>query len=332
MDRQVFQTDSTSRWNRFKWSLRILLSIVVLLIATFVTMLIIDNTSFTPFKKDFSSAVMANRPYLRNNKLAKEYKGFRDFFQEEKAYNNYAKWHAKRMEKITPFKGSHDQKEDKYFASWDNPSGIRAGFYVNWDPQAYLSLKQCIGRLNMVLPEWFFINPNTSKLEVQIDNKAYRLMKRAGIPIIPILSNAFNGEFQAKGVTKILHNPTLRKQLINELINQCERHDFAGINIDIEDLQESNNAYLTQFVKEVSQAFHARKRYVTQDIIPFNEDYDVKELAKYNDYLFLMAYDEHNSVSMPGPVSSQQWIEAATDNIAKNVPNNKIVYCCPVKL
>lgn len=327
MNRQVFQTDSTSRWNKFKWSLRILLLIIVLFAATFVTMLLIDNTSFTPFKKDFSSAVMASKPYLRNNKLSKEYKGFRDFFQEEKAYNNYAKWHARHLAKITPFRGSHDQKEDKYFASWDNPSGIRAGFYVNWDPQAYLSLKQCIGKLNMVLPEWFFINPHDGKLEVQIDNKALRLMKRAGIPIIPILSNAFNGEFQAKGVTAILHNPTLRKNLINELVAQCEQHDFAGINIDIEELQERNNEYLTQFVKEVSQAFHARQRYVTQDIIPFNADYDVKELARYNDYLFLMAYDEHNSVSAPGPVSSQQWIEAATDNIARDVPNNKIVLC-----
>lgn len=327
MNRQVFQTDSTSRWNKFKWSFRILLLIVVLFAATFVTMLLIDNTSFTPFKKDFSNAVMANKPYLRNNKLSKEYKGFRDFFQEEKAYNNDKKWHDRHLSKITPFKGSHDQKEDKYFASWDNPSGIRAGFYVNWDPQAYLSLKQCIGRLNMVLPEWFFINPTDGKLKVQIDDKAYRLMKRAGIPIIPILSNAFNGEFQAKGITTILHNPSLRKNLIKELVAQCEQHDFAGINIDIEELQESHNEYLTQFVKEVSQAFHARQRYVTQDIIPFNEDYNVKELAKYNDYLFLMAYDEHNSVSAPGPVSSQQWIEAATDNIAKDVPNNKIVLC-----
>lgn len=327
MNRQVFQTDSTSRWNKFKWSFRILLLIMVLFAATFVTMFLLDNTSFTPFKKDFSSAVMANKPYLRNNKLSREYKGFRDFFQEEKAYNNDAKWHAKHMAKITPFKGSHDQKENKYFASWDAPSGIRAGFYVNWDPQAYLSLKQCIGKLNMVLPEWFFVNPQTGKLEVQIDPKAYRLMKRAGIPIIPIFSNASNGEFQSKGITKILHNPTLRKSLINELLNQCEQHDFAGINIDIEELQENNNAYLTQFVKEVAEAFHAKQRYVTQDIIPFNEDYDVKELAKYNDYLFLMAYDEHNSVSNPGPVSSQQWIEAATDNIAKYVPNDKIVLC-----
>lgn len=314
MNRQVFQTDSTSRWNKFKWSLRILLLIIALFTTTFVTMLCIDNTTFTPFRKDFSKAVMADKPYLRNNKLSNEYKGFRDFFHEEKAYHNDVKWHNKRMERSSSFKNGLS-------------SGIRAGFYVNWDPQAYLSLKQCIGKLNMVLPEWFFINPSTGKLEVQIDNKAYRLMKRAGIPIVPILSNAFNGEFRSEGISRILHEPTLRKELIGELVKQCRQHNFAGINIDIEELQENYNEYLTQFVKETAAAFHAQHKYVTQDIMPFNEDYNVKELAKYNDYLFLMAYDEHNSVSTPGPVSSQQWIEAATDNVAKAVPNNKIVLC-----
>lgn len=327
MDRQVFQTNSTSRWNKFRWSFRVLLIVAVLFGITFVTMLLIDNTSVVPFKKDFSGAVMAKRPYLRNNKLSDEYKGFRHFFGEKKAYNNYVKWHKRHLSKISPFKGSHDQREDKYFASWDNPSGIRAGFYVNWDSQSYLSLKQCIGKMNMVLPEWFFINASTGKLETRIDSKAHALMKRAGIPIIPILTNAYGGEFKSGGVTKILHDASLRKELISELLGQCEKHDFAGVNIDLEELQEDDNEYLTQFVKELSHAFHARQRDVTQDIVPFNEDYDIRELSRYNDYLFLMAYDEHNTLSAPGPVSSQQWIEAATDNVAKSVPADKLVLC-----
>lgn len=327
MNRQVFQTDSTSRWNNFKWGFRILLLIVILLAATFVIMLAIDNTAFTPFKKDFSAVVMAEKPFLRTNKLSNEYKGYRDYFHEKKAYHNDARWHARHMARITPFKGSHDEKEDKYFASWNRPAGIRAGFYVNWDPQAYLSLKQSIGKLNMVLPEWFFIRPDDGRLEVRIDRKALRLMKHAGIPVLPMLTNAYNGEFRSAGISRILHNPALRRQLISQLADACLQNDFAGINVDIEELQENYNEYLTQFVKELSGAFHARQLYVTQDIMPFNEDYDVRQLAAFNDYLFLMAYDEHNSVSSPGPVSSQQWIEAATDNVAREIPNDKIVLC-----
>src|SRR5579875_3619051 len=59
--------------------------------------------------------------------------------------------------------------------------------------------------------------------------------------------------------------------------------------------------------------------------MPNNEDFNIKELANYNDYLFLMAYDEHYSSSVPGPVSSQKWIEKMLDETAQNVPSNKII-------
>lgn len=65
--------------------------------------------------------------------------------------------------------------------------------------------------------------------------------------------------------------------------------------------------------------------YVTQDVMPFNDDYDMQQLARYNDYLFLMAYDEHNTTSAPGDVASQHWMEKATDWAAKNIPNDKLV-------
>jgi len=75
--------------------------------------------------------------------------------------------------------------------------------------------------------------------------------------------------------------------------------------LDIGSLQElaiNDNALLSNFVKEFAGLFHGNNMYVTQDIAPFNEDYGVELLARYNDYLFLMAYDEHNSESQPGAI------------------------------
>lgn len=59
--------------------------------------------------------------------------------------------------------------------------------------------------------------------------------------------------------------------------------------------------------------------------MPFNEDYNYDQLNRYNDYIFLMAYDEFSNDTKPGPVSSQKWIEAAVDQVAKNIPSEKIV-------
>src|SRR5574344_243384 len=326
MTKQIFQTDSTSRWNKFKWSMRIVFFIVVMLVTVFITMLIIDNIPTLPFRQDYRSVVTASRPFLKENKYSKEYKGFRGIIKEKDLHSNYAMEKAMVMKGLKRFKGSGDILRNKYIEKWTkNQAGIRSAFYVSWDPKSLFSLKQNINKLNLVIPEWFFINPNTDKLEVNIDPKGYNLMRKSGIPIMPILSNNFKQDFRPEGIGRILHNPNKRKTLINDVLNQCLSHKFIGINIDIENLNENSDEYLTAFVKELSQAFHAKDLFVTQDIQPFNTDYNLTELAKYNDYLFLMAYDEHMTMSSAGPISSQQWIEAAVDNLAKKVPEEKIV-------
>jgi cellulose synthase/poly-beta-1,6-N-acetylglucosamine synthase-like glycosyltransferase/spore germination protein YaaH/peptidoglycan/xylan/chitin deacetylase (PgdA/CDA1 family) len=322
IDKQVFQTDTTSRWKKFKWSTRFIFFIAAILIAVFITMLIIDRIPNLPFHQDYRSAIAASKPYLQENKYSKEYKGFRAFFTEKKLHSNYALERAKRYRKY--LKG--DLSRLRNIESWNKfPAGIRSAFYVSWDPRSFISLKRNVRNLNLVLPEWFFIDPRTDNLKINIDPKGFNLMKRSGIPIMPMLSNNSGGAFKGDAIGRILHNEKKKKDLINSLLLQCIKNKFIGINLDLEELNESSDEYLTQFVKEISAAFHSRGLLITQDIMPFNTDYNLTELGKYNDYLFLMAYDEYSLTSDPGPISSQRWTEAAVDNLANKVPEEKIV-------
>ena len=153
----------------------------------------------------------------------------------------------------------------------------------------------------------------------------YNYMRKSGVMIMPMLSNNFDREFRSEGIGRILHDKTKREKLINTVLNECIRRRFIGINIDLEDLNENSDTYLIQFVREIAAAFHAKGLLVTQDIMTDNTDYNVKELAKYNDYLILMAYDEYSGGSDPGPISSQRWIESEVEQLAKNVPAEKII-------
>ena len=83
MDKQVFQTDSRQRWNRFKWTLRVLLTIAILLGAVFLAMFALEESPQMPFRHDYRSVVSAGKPFLKDNKTSKEYKSFRDFFHEQ---------------------------------------------------------------------------------------------------------------------------------------------------------------------------------------------------------------------------------------------------------
>jgi cellulose synthase/poly-beta-1,6-N-acetylglucosamine synthase-like glycosyltransferase/spore germination protein YaaH/peptidoglycan/xylan/chitin deacetylase (PgdA/CDA1 family) len=322
MERQVFQTDSRRRWSRFKWSIRFIATIIALLLIVFVTMFAMEGSPNMPFRHDYRSAMTASKPFMKDNKAATTYRATRDRFLERRMHNSYMEdyRHDRR------FVGHGDKLTQKFINEWSDPRiGVRAAWYVNWDARSLRSLKHGMKQLNMVLPEWFFINPKTCKLEARVDKKALREMRKAGVPIIPMLTNNYGGDFSPKAIGRIMRDETMRREFINSLLQTYHRYHFAGINIDLEELDINDNALLTNFVADLYRLFHDNNMYVTQDIAPFNDDYDVQQLARYNDYLFLMAYDEHNSSSQPGDIASQHWVERATDWAAKNIPNDKLV-------
>jgi cellulose synthase/poly-beta-1,6-N-acetylglucosamine synthase-like glycosyltransferase/peptidoglycan/xylan/chitin deacetylase (PgdA/CDA1 family) len=176
-----------------------------------------------------------------------------------------------------------------------------------------------------VFPEWFFLDPNADTLRVDIDKKALDIMNKGGVKIAPILSNNINQVFRGDVVHRILNNPGKRESLIRDILRQIKKYKLGGINVDFEELQEKKNEVLVSFQKELYEKMHAAGLLVTQDVIPFNDDYNFSELAKYNDYVVLMAYDQYSETTQPGPICHQKWIEGAVDDIARKIPGNKLI-------
>lgn len=206
---------------------------------------------------------------------------------------------------------------------------IRAGFYVAWDPQSFYSLQKHIDRLNMVLPEWLFIDPKTDTLVVKADSSALSLIRQHNVPIVPILSNVDftqkNGTFNGGSLHRIFRDPLQRKKLVASIILTLKKYHFKGVNIDFEDLHEKSDAPLVVFMKELGTACRSSGLLLTQDIVAGNDDYNLKELAAVNDYLFLMAYDQHYAKSTAGPICDQKWVEKFLDDAARQIPSEKIV-------
>jgi poly-beta-1,6 N-acetyl-D-glucosamine synthase len=205
---------------------------------------------------------------------------------------------------------------------------VRAGFYVNWDIQSKYSLDQNASKMNMVLPEWFFVQDTADVVSTDIDLSALEIMRRNHLAVVPMLSNYFNNVWNGKNVHRIITSPERRAKLIKSLIDVLDKYKFNGVNIDFEELTyEKTDEHLVTFMKELHHELSRKGYLVTQDIAPFNEDYNVEELAKYNDFLFLMGYDQHNSTSEAGPVAAQNWLEAGLGDLCKKVPSDKVVLC-----
>jgi cellulose synthase/poly-beta-1,6-N-acetylglucosamine synthase-like glycosyltransferase/spore germination protein YaaH/peptidoglycan/xylan/chitin deacetylase (PgdA/CDA1 family) len=309
---QIFQTATKTRWQRWKWAFRGLLFLLVLGIACGVIAVIymwVPNVTLQ--SRAIKKVLTENIPAYRESSMGKKYRGFRRAIGDRWAKNkNYGRDTELNLSRSPLFSDS---------------IGIRAAFYVAWDPQSFYSLEKNISKLNLVIPEWFFIDPAADTIYTNIDKRALNLMKAAGVEIMPILSNNYKSVFHGESVHRIITNPFKKQRLINDLVRLLKQYNFAGVNIDLEELEETTDESLVSFQKEIYEKLHAQNLLVTQDIIPFNEDYNFKALAQYNDYLILMAYDEHHTESGPGPISSQRWIQAALDKMGNQVPGEKII-------
>ncbi len=311
---QVFQTSDTGRWARFKWGSRFLIFCSILAVGVIFIAMKTEFTPNLPMEGVAKKALQERKKFIeKTRKLPKEYAGFQKFINTK-----WVKGKGCGQASAIPANVAS-------LNTWNSSAGIRSAFYVAWDPQSFFSLKKSISKLNLVLPEWFFIDSTADTIRTNIDKRAFDLIKASGVKVIPMLTNNINEKWRGDIIHRIITNPAKKERLINDVIRLLKLNGFQGINIDFEELVETKNEVLAGFQKELYEKLHANGLLVTQDVSPFNEDYDYKALSKYNDYLFLMAYDEHYSDGKPGDISSQKWMEAATDEMAKVVPAKKII-------
>lgn len=312
--KQIFQTSSPKQWKRFQWTSRLILFFTVILLSILIITLSRGAHPDLPQLKDqseqYKKILNPGGHLMLTTRANAKYKGFRNFLLMKRR-----QWNT-----IPKFTHISLNKKEK----------IRAGFYLDWDAQSFYSLRANITKMNMVMPfEWFTIDPLTDTIKLKIDKRALILIKQHKTPIVPVLSNisSITHDFDGTMLHRIISSPLKRKRLINDLLAKIEKYQFQGVNIDMEELKESSDEPMIVFQRELYAAFHARGLIVSQDIVPENDDYNFNELQKYNDYVFVMAYDQHDDHSTAGPISEQKWIEKVLTEIGKKIPSEKLILC-----
>jgi peptidoglycan-N-acetylglucosamine deacetylase len=204
---------------------------------------------------------------------------------------------------------------------------IRAGFAVNWDPQSYFTLLNHIDQLNMVLPEWFFLS-DADTVVFKPDTRTYKLLEEhPSVSVVPLLSNFWNGKWNAKNATRIFNNQENQEKFINSLVHTLKHYGFKGVNIDFEGLEENTSEKFYSFLKILHNRLNTEGLLLTQSIVPYNNQYSPEKLAEVNDLLFVMAYNQHYQTGKAGSIADQKWVETIMKSVSKNVPSSKLVLC-----
>lgn len=130
----------------------------------------------------------------------------------------------------------------------------------------------------------------------------------------------------------LLEGSETRKQLITDLIEASEAYD--GLQIDFELVPaRDGNAFFT-FLQELSTAMKKKNKLFTIALPArtrvLNEDvYDYARITPLVDRLFVMAYDEHWSNSVPGSIASLDWCERVAKHALEQVGTEKLIMGLP---
>lgn len=305
--KQIFQADTPGRWNKIKWISRIL--IFVLICGVIAAAITVTSQTYPDLPNLNPAPKRISDEELEQYKQSTRYKDYKIDKKQLQALENKRRSQLKHT---------------------NNKERINAAFYREWETQAYNSLKENISKLDMVVSEGFFIKPKADTIEARIDTGLLNINKKYNKPIIVSISNYVNynnvdGDFDIDDVVRITGNKELRKVFINSLIKQLKKYKLRGINLDINNLPDRNSRQYRAFQEDLYNMLHPEGFLVTQNVIPDDDRYDLKHLQRFNDYLFVMAIDQHTEESNAGDISHQHWVEEQLDRVCEIVPSEKVI-------
>lgn len=307
-DKQVFQTDTPGRWIRFKWLSR---TIIIVLCASVLAAAITVTSKQYPSLPNLNPAPKKlTKEELESLKKSKKYKDF--------------KIDKSEIQKLARTRKLHQLKHP------NNKDRINAAYYRAWEPQAYNSLLQYINRLDMVVSEGFYIMPKSDTIVARIDTGLININKKYHKPVLISLSNYVNannvsGGYDSKDVERIIKNKKLRLAFINSIARQLKRFNFQGINLDFDDIKNINSKNYIALENDLYAILHPLGYLVTMNVVPDDDQFNLERLQYVNDFLFVMAIDQHNDGSNAGDLSNQRWVEEILDRVCARIPSEKVI-------
>lgn len=235
-------------------------------------------------------------------------------------------------------------KKKMHARSAGEPYSTVIGFYVGWEPSSYESVRQHIDSLTYIMPEWLYLKGDGKSFGLRYqdgkdsnDPKVKALAEQHNVPIIPLMHNYDNGKFQWLRLRALLSDKSAQWKLARDLRDELQKNHYAGINVDFElpygDMSEKDSAdaaalvphAMPEFIATLKSVFGPAHLLVTQDLFAYDNYNIYDKLADANDFVVVMLYDEHVKSGAPGPIASQDWIEANAEQIFSKMDSSKVV-------
>jgi cellulose synthase/poly-beta-1,6-N-acetylglucosamine synthase-like glycosyltransferase/peptidoglycan/xylan/chitin deacetylase (PgdA/CDA1 family)/spore germination protein YaaH len=211
-----------------------------------------------------------------------------------------------------------------------------AAFYVNWDDNAFASLREHAQDIDWLVAEWAFVTKGGDSLQIRVDRRVPFLLST--IPagnrprILAMISNfdSLSQRFDARRIASLVGHEQSRRRAAQQIALVVREWGLAGVSLDFEEIPDALHPQVRTFLKELRIALNAVQGTGPPLIVSMSVSADIEpavltQYAALNDRIFLMLYDEHYGKGDPGPVASQGWYEQRAEQLLKAMPPDKAI-------
>ncbi len=221
------------------------------------------------------------------------------------------------------------------------PQTLFAGeglFYFYSNVYGFTNFKKNTKNIDVIAPQVYTVGHDLKiKKPSKESIKLFKEAKKKNVTLVPLLVNA---NFDKVLMSTILITPEAQDEIIEFMITEAKKYNFAGWQFDFENLNHLDRDMYTDFVAKTYEEMKKNNLQFSVAVIPRNKPYDAtstdqdwssgydfKEIAKHSDFLSLMSYDDPYSV---GPVASLPFTQKILDYMLTQVPPEKISLGIPL--
>jgi spore germination protein len=219
-----------------------------------------------------------------------------------------------------------------------------AMFYYSNDSMGLASLQAHADAITLLAPQCYTLD-GAGTLHGKLPSAALEATRAVGLPLMPLVTNP---SFDRAKAHALLHNSQAQVRAIADLAKVAERDQLIGWQLDFEGIDPADKLAYTRFVARVAARLHRDRRLLSVAVVPRFSDafpdsshpgfhtgewgaaFDFRGLGRVADLVVLMAYDQHTSLTPPGPVAGYDWVNAAVSYACRRVPPSKLLLGLPL--
>lgn len=178
-----------------------------------------------------------------------------------------------------------------------------------------------IDGVNVVAPTFFSLSDSKKGAIVanvgQAGQNYINWAHSNGYRVWPWVANEATNKADKDLTSEILNDYKLREKLISSIVSAVEMYNLDGINLDFENMYESDKDAYSRLVIELAPRLKELGKVLSVDVTAPDGSPDWSLCFNRNvigdvaDYVIFMAYDQHNQSSTEaGTVAGCDWVEA----------------------